>query len=281
MTKGGAMNPSISPDGNTIKTGDPILVVDKVSRHFGALKAVHEVSFEVKKGQVFSIIGPNGAGKTTLFNVITGIYPASAGNVIFEGRNLKGLAAHSVTELGMARTYQIVRLFDNMSVLENAMVGFYCRVKAGVWDIILNLSRAKNERKHVREKSQELMVKVGLHEYQDFLAANLPLGLRKRLQIARALATGPKIVLLDEPTGGMNHSEKAGMIELIKQMRSDGLTVLLVEHDMAVIMGVSDWIVVVDHGEKIAEGVPHDIQNNPVVIEAYLGRGLENVTSQN
>jgi len=275
------MEPSISPDGNKTETSDPILVVDKISRHFGALKAVNEVSFEVKKGQVFSIIGPNGAGKTTLFNVITGIYPATSGNVIFEGRNLKGLAAHSVTELGMARTYQIVRLFDNMSVLENAMVGFYCRVKAGVWDIILNLARAKNERKHVREKSQELMVKVGLHEYQDFLAANLPLGLRKRLQVARALATGPKMVLLDEPTGGMNHSEKADMMELIKQMRNDGLTILLVEHDMAVIMGVSDWIVVVDHGEKIAEGVPYDIQNNPVVIEAYLGRGLENATSTN
>jgi len=265
--------PYINGDGGP---GSVMLRVDKVSRFFGALKAINSVSFEVKQGQVFSIIGPNGAGKTTMFNVITGIYPPSGGEVIFEGKNLKGLPAHSVTELGMARTYQIVRLFDNMSVLENTMVGFYCRIKAGVWDIILNLPRAKNERKQAREKSMELLERVGLIDYKDLLASSLPLGLRKRLQVARALATNPRMVLLDEPTGGMNPSEKADMMVMIDKLRKDGLTVLLVEHDMGVVMGVSDWIVVLDYGEKIAEGKPAEIQANPRVIEAYLGRGLEN-----
>lgn len=265
------------PNGNgNGGSGSVLLRIENVSRFFGALKAINGVSFEVKQGQVFSIIGPNGAGKTTMFNVITGIYPASGGDVIFEGKNLKGLAAHSVTELGMARTYQIVRLFDNMSVLENTMVGFYCRIKAGVWDIILNLPRAKNERKLAREKSMELLERVGLIDYKDLLASSLPLGLRKRLQVARALATNPKVVLLDEPTGGMNPSEKGDMMVLIDKLRKDGLTVLLVEHDMGVVMGVSDWIVVLDYGEKIAEGKPAEIQANPRVIEAYLGRGLEN-----
>jgi branched-chain amino acid transport system ATP-binding protein len=268
--------PLNTPDKNNGGSNEKFLVIEQVSRHFGALKAVNNVSFEVTKGQIFSVIGPNGAGKTTLFNVITGIYPLTAGNVIFEGCNLKGLPAHKITELGMARTYQIVRLFDNMSVLENAMVGFYCRIKANMWDILLDLPRAKNERKEARERGTALLERVGLLEQKDSLAASLPLGLRKRLQVARALATGPKVLLLDEPTGGMNLSEKADMMNLINRLRNDGLTVLLVEHDMGVIMGISDWIVVLDYGEKIAEGKPKDIQTNPVVIEAYLGRGLEN-----
>jgi branched-chain amino acid transport system ATP-binding protein len=249
------------------------LVCDSVSRNFGALQAVNNVSLEVKKGQIFSIIGPNGAGKTTLFNVITGIYPASGGTITFEGKNLKGLAPHEITKLGLARTYQIVRLFDKMSVLENTMVGFYCRVYASVFDILMNTKRAQQERAEVYTRGKELLERIGMGKYVDFMAANLPLGLRKRLQIARALATDPKVLLLDEPTGGMNPTEKTEIMALIKQLQGDGLTILLVEHDMNVIMNVSDWIVVLDYGEKIAEGTSAEIQHNETVIEAYLGRG--------
>jgi branched-chain amino acid transport system ATP-binding protein len=253
---------------------DRFLVCENLCRNFGALKAVNNVSFEVKEGQIFSIIGPNGAGKTTLFNVITGIYPASGGTVTFEGKDLKGLAPHLVTRLGLARTYQIVRLFDKMSVLENTMVGFYSRIYAGIFDILLNTKRAKQERAEVYDRSKELLDRIGMSKYIDYDAANLPLGLRKRLQIARALATQPKVLLLDEPTGGMNPTEKTEIMALIKQLQRDGLTILLVEHDMNVIMNVSDQIVVLDYGEKIAEGTAAQIQNNDTVIEAYLGRGV-------
>jgi branched-chain amino acid transport system ATP-binding protein len=258
------------------QTKEKFLVVDSLSRNFGALQAVNNVSFEVKKNQVFSIIGPNGAGKTTLFNVLTGIYPPSAGHMYFEGRELGGLAAHEITRLGLARTYQIVRLFDKMSVLDNTMVGFYCRIDANVIDILLDTKKAKNERKEVAQKSMELLRRVGLDAYSDLFAANLPLGLRKRLQIARALATDPKVLLLDEPTGGMNPTEKVEIMALINKLKEDGLTILLVEHDMNVIMSISDWIVVLDYGEKIAEGKSKDIQHNELVIEAYLGRGTTN-----
>ncbi|NMC57819.1 MAG: ABC transporter ATP-binding protein, partial [Candidatus Methanofastidiosa archaeon] len=246
------------------------LSINQLSRKFGALIAVDNVSFSVNKGEIFSIIGPNGAGKTTLFNAITGIFRATSGSVIFQGENLTNLEPHIIAKKGIARTFQIVRVFDNMSALENTAVGFNCRLKSNIWDVVLNTTRLKREKEEILEKSVELMRQVGMSDYQDTLARNLPLGLRKRLQVARALATNPSVLLLDEPTGGMNSSEKEKMMDLISNLKKLGLTVLLVEHDMNVIMGISDRIIVLDHGVKIAEGGPTEIQNNNVVIEAYL-----------
>ena len=251
-----------------------LLEAKKVSKRFGGLTAVNAMDFSIEEGQICSIIGPNGAGKTTFFNTLTGIYRPEEGAIHFLGHSLVGLRSDQIATLGIARTFQNIRLFANMTVIENIMVGMFSRLKQTGLDVLLRTKAFKADEQKAHDKAFELMDFVGLRGLGDELARNLPYGGQRRVEIARALASQPKLLLLDEPTAGMNPIETEDAMRLFRRLRDElGITILLIEHDMRVVMGISERITVMDYGEKIAEGRPQEISTNNRVIEAYLGRG--------
>lgn len=248
-----------------------VLELKNITKNFGGISALTDVSFKINKGEIFGLIGPNGAGKTTMFNVITNMFLPTSGEINFLGEKISGIKPHKITDKGICRTFQNIRLFSQMTVLENVLVGGHCRSKSGVLSSVFRTKSQRNEEESTHKIATELLQLVGLSSYEEVIAENLAYGQQRRLEIARALSSNPSLLLLDEPAAGMNETETENLFDLIKKVQQRGVTVLVIEHDMPFVMKLCDRIAVLNFGKKLAEGTPQEIQNNQEVIEAYLG----------